>query len=139
MEGLSERLRARAKAWRDLHELASHIGVFPLDACMIDSRLEDMAAAALEAAGVRAEPDGYAVLLDDKGATPGDCGYWYVGAYRTEVVAKSVAERNKGARVVPMYFSPTAATRFSLCVECNELVTQMSRLCAREDCPQSKP
>lgn len=56
------------------------------------------------------EPDGYAVLLDDpKGNTPGGCGYWYVGAYRTEAVAKDVAERGKqGARVVPMYFAPTA-------------------------------
>lgn len=58
-----------------------------------------------------AEPDGYAVLLDDpKGETPGQCGYWYVGAYRTKVVAKSVAERNKGARVVPMFFKPPSAT-----------------------------
>lgn len=55
------------------------------------------------------EPDGYAVLLDDPNVagTPGGCGYWYVGAYRTEAVAKNVAERGKqGARVVPMFFTP---------------------------------
>ena len=46
---LMERLRARSKAWADLHEIASHIGVFPLDACMIDSRLETEAADALDA------------------------------------------------------------------------------------------
>lgn len=45
---LIERLRNRAKAWADLCEVASHIGVFPLDCCMIDSRLEAEAAEALE-------------------------------------------------------------------------------------------
>ena len=43
-----ERLRNRSKAWAELHEIASHIGVFPLDCCMIDSRLEAEAADALE-------------------------------------------------------------------------------------------
>jgi hypothetical protein len=45
---LITRLRARSKAWADLHEIASHIGVFPLDCCMIDSRLEAEAADELE-------------------------------------------------------------------------------------------
>ena len=36
---LIERLHARSKAWADLWEVASHIGVFPLDCCMIDSPL----------------------------------------------------------------------------------------------------
>ena len=52
------------------------------------------------------EPDGYAVLQDDPGDTPGGCGFWYVGAYRTEVVANGVAKRNRGSRVVPMFFAP---------------------------------
>jgi hypothetical protein len=63
------------------------------------------------------EPDGYAVLLDDPNVdgTPGGCGYWYVGAYRTEAVAKNVAERGKqGARVVPMYFAPPSSTRSAI-------------------------
>lgn len=36
-----ERLQARIKAIRDLHEIASHIGVFPLDCMMIDAKLHE--------------------------------------------------------------------------------------------------
>ncbi len=45
---LAEKLRARSKAWAELHEVATHIGVFPLDCCMIDSRLESAAADEIE-------------------------------------------------------------------------------------------
>ena len=44
---LPARLLARAKAWRDLHEIATRIGVFPLDAMMIDAKLHEEAAEAV--------------------------------------------------------------------------------------------
>lgn len=52
---LSARLRMRAQAWRDLYEIAEKIGPFPLDAVMIDARLEDEAADALEEALKKAQ------------------------------------------------------------------------------------
>ncbi len=89
-----------------------------------------------EAAANECEPDGYAVLLDDpKGKTPGDCGYWYIGAYRTEGVAKGVADRNKGARVVPMYFGgrPERADTAELVYRLQRYAKEAGRADAAED------
>jgi hypothetical protein len=62
-DALVERLRARAKAIRDLCEIATHIGVFPLDCMMIDARLENEAAAELERATNSAPQERGAVEL----------------------------------------------------------------------------
>lgn len=50
------------------------------------------------------EPDGYAVLLDDKTSAPN--GFWFIGCYITKETADAVATKGKqGARVVPIYFA----------------------------------
>lgn len=54
-----------------------------------------------------AEPDGYAVILDDKASAPK--GFWFVGCYTTKEAAASVAMKGKqGGMVVPIYFAPSA-------------------------------
>jgi hypothetical protein len=47
MSELAKRLRSRAKAIRDLDEIAIRIGVFPISCMVIDAKLHEESAAAL--------------------------------------------------------------------------------------------
>ena len=55
------------------------------------------------------EPDGYAVLLDDKASSPK--GYWFVGCYISKEAAADVVMKGKqGGMVVPIYFEAPRST-----------------------------
>lgn len=48
------------------------------------------------------EPDGYAVLHDDRQSAPR--GFWYAGIYHTSDVAEQAMNKMRSDRVVPMWF-----------------------------------
>lgn len=57
------------------------------------------------------DPDGYAVVLDDKASSPR--GYWFAYAYIDEDTAAKTAEQVKG-RVQPIFFAPASTTQHRL-------------------------
>lgn len=57
------------------------------------------------------EPDGWVVVIKDKGAPR---GYWFVGAYTVKEWAEKDLHRNKGAELVAIYFGESHAPVASL-------------------------
>lgn len=71
--------------------------------------IERLRSSAANAARVASEPDGYAVIMDDKASSPR--GFWFVGAWLDKATAEDVRSKHgKGTRVEPIYFGTTSAT-----------------------------